>query len=126
MSALDNRPAPLTSGWAGRLVALVAADGGPGTGADKQARALARDPFLWAHPEHTAGHLAHQARRRGVCSNDNDRAQPCDCPPAPALLAGLWDGKARMAAARRAAGRPLADLDHQALARVDDPGADPR
>jgi hypothetical protein len=31
-----------------------------------------------------------------------------------------------MAAARLAAGKPLDDLDHQALARLDDLGADPR
>jgi hypothetical protein len=117
MSALDSRPAPLTDGWADRLTGLVAADDRPGTPADKQARALARDPYLWAHPEHTARHLAHQARHRGACANDSDRAQPCDCPPAPGLLAALWAGKARMAAARAAAGVPLNDLDRQALDR---------
>jgi hypothetical protein len=108
-------PDTVAGGWADRLAARVAADPGPGTPADKQARALARDPYLWAHPQHTARHLAHQAHHRGSCANDTDRAEPCSCPPAPAVLAQLWAGKARMATARAAAGLLLNDLDRQAL-----------
>jgi hypothetical protein len=115
VTALHPRPTIPASSWADRLTALVEADRRPGTPADKQARALARDPYRWAHPEHTARHIAHQARRRGSCSKDSNRTQPCDCPPLPTVLADLWAGKARMAAARAAAGLPLNDLDRQAL-----------
>jgi len=120
VTALDPRPTIPPSSWANRLAALIETDRRPGTPADKQARAVARDLYLWAHPEHTARHIAHQARRLGSCASDSDRAQPCDCPPSPAVLADLWAGKARMAAACAAAGLPLDDLDRQAL----DHGAD--
>lgn len=115
MTALDPRPTTAASRWADRLAALVEADTQAGTPADKQARALARDPYLWAHPEHTARHIAHRAHQHGSCANDSDRTQPCDCPPLPAVVADLWAGKARMAAARAAAGVPLNDLDREAL-----------
>jgi len=115
VTALDPPPTVLASNWASRLAALVEADTQPGTPADKQARALARDPYLWAHPERIARDLAHREHPSGSCSNDTDRAQPCDCPPLQAVLADVWEGKARMAAARAAAGLPLNDLDRQAL-----------
>jgi hypothetical protein len=74
-----------------------------------------------AHPEHTARHIAHEARRGGSCANDTDRAQPGDCPSLPPVLAELWAGKARIAAATRAAAAlPLNELDRRAL----DLGAD--
>lgn len=102
--------------WAALVAAAVARDHCPGTPADKQARAIASDPYLWAHPERIAQADAHQSRRPGSCQHDHDRTLPCDCPPEPAALADLWAGKARMAAARAAAGVALDDLDRQALA----------
>src|SRR5262249_16781292 len=62
-----------------------------GTPADKQARALARDPYLWAHPERIARDLAHRERPTGSGANDTDRARPCHCPPLHAFLADLSD-----------------------------------
>jgi hypothetical protein len=115
VTALDPRPTIPASTWAARLAALIQKDRQTGTPADKQARALARDPYLWAHPQRIARHLAHRGRQSGSCANDTERTQPCDCPPHPAVLADLWEGKARMAAARTAAGLPLDDLDRQAL-----------
>jgi hypothetical protein len=107
-------------GWLPRLTARAATDDRPGTPADKEARAIARDPYLFAHPERIARARAHSARHRGACANDRDRAEPCDCAPFPAGLAALWAGRARMAAARAAAGRPLDDLDREALAEPGD------
>lgn len=43
-------------------------------------------------------------------------AAECTCPPDLELLGELWEGRARMASARRAAGSPLDDFDRAALA----------
>jgi hypothetical protein len=90
------------------------------------ARALLRVRGLWFHPERIARAHAHTHRHRGVCANDTDRTAPCDCAPDPVVQAELWAGRARMAAARAAAGQPLDDTDRTALARPPSPGADPR
>ena len=125
MTIADTRR-PGTGTWAERVAAHMALDLGPGTPTDKQARALARHPELWAHPERTAQAHAHEARHRGTCAADNDPTLLCDCTPYPDALAAAWAGLTRMAAARRAAGQPLNDLDRQALDRLDTSGADPR
>ena len=102
--------------WAALVAAAVARDHRPGTPADKQARAIASDPCLWAHPERIAQAVAHQAHWRGSCQHDHDRTLPCGCRQERAALADLWAGKARMAAARAAGGVALDVLDRQALA----------
>jgi hypothetical protein len=115
------QPEPAATSWADRLAAAVAGDDWPGTTADKRARAIAADPFLWAHPERIARDRAHQVRQRGACANDLDPTEPCDCPPDRVALTGRWAGLARMVAARAAVGQPLNELDRQALGL--DPGA---
>jgi hypothetical protein len=75
------------------------------------------------HPEHITATRAHQ-HHCGTCTHPN--GETCPAQPDRADLACIWAGRARMAAAGRAAGRPLDDLDRQALARLDDLGADPR
>jgi hypothetical protein len=90
------------------------------------ARDLAKDPARWFHPERWASLAAHRTHSAGTCAYACDRDLPCDCPPGPGVLAELWAGLARMVTARRAADRTLNDLDHQALDRLTDPGADTR
>jgi hypothetical protein len=111
-------------GWLSPLPARVATEDRPGTPADRVARATAWDPDLFAHPERIAQARAHSACDRGACAHDQDRTQPCDCEPAPAEVAALWAGRARMAAARAAAGQLPDDLDREALAHPK-PGATP-
>jgi hypothetical protein len=110
--------------WAVQVAALVATDPTSAALTDKQARALARDPYLWSHPERIAQARTHKARPRGACSSDHDAAVPCDCPCDPDELAGIWAGVRRMATARLAAGQPLNDLDREALDHPSTPGAD--
>ena len=110
-----NRRAAVTRGasWLDQVAARVAADHGRGTPADKQARALARDPYLWSHPERSAQARAHKARARGACSSDCDPAAMRDCPCDPDELAAIWAGVTRMASARLAA----ADRSTTSIAR---------
>jgi hypothetical protein len=65
----------------------------------------------------------HVCPERGTCRRrKGGRAGPpvpCTCTPDPADLAELWAGRARMAAARLAAGVALDALDREALARLD-------
>jgi hypothetical protein len=78
------------------------------------------------HPDTVAATRAHQ---RNCGGRTHLAGETCPAQPDPDDVAGIWAGWARMAAARRAAGVPLDDLDRQALARLarlDDPGADPR
>ena len=75
------------------------------------------------HPETIAATHAH---RRDCGGRTHTPGEECPCRPGPADVAEIWAGRARMADARRAADRPLDDLDRQALARLDDLGADPR
>jgi hypothetical protein len=124
VSATTIRYGRRGGGWLPQLAAREATDARPGTPADKQARAIARDPYLWPHPERLAQARAHQARHRGVCANDRDRGEPCDCQPNPAVLAALWAGRARMAGGRSGGGHLLNDLDRQALHL--EPGAESR
>jgi hypothetical protein len=91
-----------------------------------QARALLRVRGLWFDPERIPQVHAHTHRHRGVCANDTDRIAPCDCVSAPVVLAAVWAGRARVAAARAAAGQPLDDTDPTALTPPPSPGADPR
>jgi hypothetical protein len=74
------------------------------------------------HPDTIAATRAHQRHCGGRA---HPPGEPCPARPDRADRADIWAGRARMAAARRAAGQPLDDLDHQALARPD-LGADPR
>jgi hypothetical protein len=72
-------------------------------------------PAEWStHPDDIARRRAH-GRRPCVIAPGT----PCVCRPDPADLAEVWSGRARMAAARRDAGRPLDDIDRQALRRLD-------
>jgi hypothetical protein len=75
------------------------------------------------HPETIAATRAHQRHCGG---RTHPHGEVCPARPDPEDLAAIWAGRARMAAARRAAGRPLDDLDRQALVRHVTPGADPR
>jgi hypothetical protein len=75
------------------------------------------------HPDTIAATRAHQ---RHCGSRTHPVGETCPARPEPDDIAAVWAGRARMAAARRAAGQPLDDLDRQALARLDDTGADPR
>jgi hypothetical protein len=75
------------------------------------------------HPDTIAATRAHQHH---CGTRAHPTGETCPAQPDPADVAGIWAGRARMAAARRAAGVPLDDLDRQALVRLDDPGADPR
>jgi hypothetical protein len=74
------------------------------------------------HPETIAATRAH---RRDCGGRTHPPGDECPARPDPDEVAGIWAGRARMAAARRAAGVPLDDIDSQALARHD-LGADPR
>jgi hypothetical protein len=75
------------------------------------------------HPETIAATHAH---RRDCGGGTHPAGEECPAQPDPADVADIWAGRARMAAARLAAGRPLDDLDRQALVCLDDLGADPR
>jgi hypothetical protein len=74
------------------------------------------------HPETIAATRVHE---RGCGGHAHGVGEACPACPDPEELAGIWAGRARMAAARRAAGQPLDDIDRQALARHN-LGADPR
>lgn len=69
------------------------------------------------HPASIATARAHQRAAAVDCPAKTDRAEPCICRPDPGDLAEVWAGRARMARARQAAGRPLDDVDREALAR---------
>lgn len=82
------------------------------------------DPF---HPEAIAAALAHVERRGRGCARTADAASrsagdrrrvACTCTPDPETLAEVWAGRARMAAARAAAGVALDVTDREALARA--------
>jgi hypothetical protein len=66
------------------------------------------------HPDTIAATRAHQRHCGGRTHPLGDQ---CPSRPHPADLAAIWDGRARMAAARRAAGQPLDPIDVEALAR---------
>jgi len=76
------------------------------------------------HPETIARHRAHDRRDPGTCAKETAgstaerRRVACSCQPDPVDLEAIWAGRARMAAARRTAGRPLDAVDRQALARI--------
>lgn len=72
------------------------------------------------HPHAIAVARAHERRWPGSCASDDTVTTPrppCDCQPDPEDLAQVWAGRARMAAARRAAGVALDDVDLEALQR---------
>lgn len=70
------------------------------------------------HPVTEARSRAH-ARNQGSCpANGRDgNVADCSCEPTEQELAEEWSGRARMAAARRAAGMSLSAIDRQALDR---------
>jgi len=74
------------------------------------------------HPDTIAATRAHQ---RQCGARAHAAGEACPARPDPEQLAGIWAGRARLAAARQAAGQPLDDADRQALARHD-PGVDPQ
>lgn len=72
------------------------------------------------NPRVIARSRAHFARRPGTsspCPAATLGADHCTCEPTPEDLADVWQGRARMAAARRAAGARLDAYDRQALDR---------
>jgi hypothetical protein len=71
-----------------------------------------------SHPSAIAVDRAH--RRTPTCpahKPKSKRTEDCTCTADPADLAAIWAGRARMARARTAAGRPLDRLDHEAVQR---------
>lgn len=72
-----------------------------------------------SHPETIARDRAHRRRDNPGCPAHTDQNQPCTCKPGNRDLANLWLGRARMALARRNAGRPLDDLDIEAITRFE-------
>lgn len=69
------------------------------------------------HPETIAVTRAHSRRKPGTCSSDDPKlAVGCDCRADPVDLREVWAGRARMAAARAAAGKPLDAVDREAMA----------
>lgn len=66
-----------------------------------------------SHPDTIAGARAHDR----TCSGSHPEGEACPAPVDAEDLADMWVGRARMAAARRAAGVPLDDIDLEALAR---------
>jgi hypothetical protein len=91
-----------------------------------QARAHGWEPADLSRLFHPETIAATQAHRRHCGGRHHPPGDECPARPNPEELADIWAGRARMAAARLAAGRPLDDIDRQALARLDDLGADPR
>lgn len=85
------------------------------------------DPLWRYHPLTRAAAIEHASRAkkpaRLLCpANDKDgHVVDCICQPSDDLVAEVWQGQARMAAARRAAGVSLSALDLQALDRYPDP-----
>jgi hypothetical protein len=80
------------------------------------------------HPDNIARNLAHRALtgpQRLLCpANEKDgTVDDCRCQPDPETLEGVWQGAARMACARRAAGLSLSAIDRQALDRYPATGA---
>jgi len=81
-------------------------------------------PLYLFHPQTIAKHLTHRDRSRRVScpadGKDGDVAD-CRCDPPDDVLAEVWQGAARMAKARQAAGASLTAIDRQALDRYPDP-----
>jgi hypothetical protein len=67
------------------------------------------------HPDTIAAVRAHDRH----CAGKHRRGETCTAQVDPDDLAALWAGRARMARARRAAGQPLNDVDHEALRRAE-------
>lgn len=76
------------------------------------------------HPEVIARDLEHRRKGRDVScpadGKDGDSAD-CTCEPSAAVLEECWQGAARMAYARKAAGLSLSAIDLQALDRTPNP-----
>jgi hypothetical protein len=74
------------------------------------------------HPEVMARDLEHARRRHACPANGKDGdAADCTCEPPAELVDQEWQGAARMAFARKAAGGLLSAIDLQALDRYPDP-----
>lgn len=72
-----------------------------------------------SHPDAIAKDRAHRRRDNPNCPAHTDNDQACTCQPGKVDLANLWLGRARMALARRNAGRPLDDIDTEAIRRLE-------
>jgi len=66
------------------------------------------------HPDAAARSRAHDRD----CAGRHRKGEPCPAVVDAQDLADLWAGRARMAAARRAAGQPLTIVDLEALRRA--------
>lgn len=104
-SARDLRYGRRGGGWA---------EGPPRALPDGWTPPAARDHRAQFHPDNIARDRAH-ANTPSCPANDRNQPEPCTCQPDPDDLAAVWAGRARMAAARKAAGKPLDDIDRQAL-----------
>jgi hypothetical protein len=75
------------------------------------------------NPRDIAQARAHRRWPTSPCPARDDHDQACTCQPDSVDLAAVWQGRARMARARRAARVTLDAYDRQALDRY--PGATP-
>jgi hypothetical protein len=91
-----------------------------------RARAEGREPPDLSRLFHPDSIAATRAHARQCDARTHPVGEACRARPDLNDLAAIWASRARMAGARRAAGQSFDDLDRQALARLDDPGADPR
>lgn len=111
MSAAELRYGRRGGGWTPKTTTRPA----------KAPRATARaevDSAARSHPDVIARDRAHAHRPTGACASADTQTNPrppCDCDPPD--RAACWAGRARMAAARAAAGQPLDAIDEEALAR---------
>jgi hypothetical protein len=88
----------------------------PSTAVDKPRRGGPVDTSNRSHPDVIARDRAHRDGDQ-VCPARKDAQAACTCKPDPADLAAVWQGRARMAAARRQARVMLDAVDRQALDR---------
>jgi hypothetical protein len=70
-----------------------------------------------SHPSAIAVDRAHRRTSRCPARGKGKGTEDCTCIADPADLTAVWAGRARMARARTAAGRPLDRLDHEAIRR---------
>lgn len=76
-------------------------------------------PGPLTRPDEIARDRVHRERAAGSCAVDRDKTAACDCRPGKGEVAAAWAGRARMAAARQAAGAVLDEVDREALDRTD-------
>lgn len=89
----------------------------PSTAVDKPRKGGAVDTSQRSHPYNIARDRAHTAGLQPCPARKDAANAACTCQPGDADLEAVWRGRARMAAARQAAGTMLDAIDRQALDR---------